>query len=117
MDALAFWEAPPAFVMIERTADGLSWSLPWRVIIDGKRVGHVRRGQAVSFKVAPGLRSIQVCNGLGASRPVSVEVPSGERVMLFSRPRQWSFRPEATVVEQGPQKALRNVRMDLERVA
>ena len=116
MNVLTPWIPAAGFVMVHRGTGGIALPLPWRVIIDGKRVGYVRRREAVTFKVVPGLHRVQVFSGVAASGTLFVDVSEGERVLLHSRPRRWSFWPDATPVEETPQRHLRRVRIDLERV-
>ncbi|SEN74602.1 hypothetical protein [Actinacidiphila rubida] len=66
-------------------ADSYAQLRRYKVYVDGKRVGDIRRGESCSRSVAPGPHSVQVRISWCSSQVSSVEVSPGDRLRFICR--------------------------------
>ena len=54
----------------------------FEVVIDGSRVGALRRGESETFPITPGVHNVEMKISWFASPPLTVDVSTGETVWL-----------------------------------
>ena len=75
-----------SFISVRRGADGLQDRFrAYRLIIDGRQVGKLKRGQSVQIGVEPGRHSVQMTIDWCSSKTLDVDVAAGAQVSLLCR--------------------------------
>jgi hypothetical protein len=76
-----------AILVVERDVKGARDKLrAYKIFVDGRRVGSVRRGGTRETTVEPGVHVVQLRIDWCSSREVEVEIPDGGRSVLRCRP-------------------------------
>ncbi len=74
-------------VVMQRHASAIvdSWEA-YRVFIDDREVGKIKKGRREAFPVKPGKHVVQLRKDWMKSRPLQINVPEGGMVNLFCEP-------------------------------
>ena len=75
-----------SFISVRRGKDGLQDRFrAYRLIIDGRQAGKLKRGQCVQIGVEPGRHSVQMAIDWCSSKILDVDVAAGAQVSLLCR--------------------------------
>ncbi|GAA0247601.1 hypothetical protein [Cryptosporangium japonicum] len=82
-------EKPAARLVVTRTASSARdiWRR-YRVEVDGRRIGTLKRGQSLTVDLSPGSHRVQALIDFEGSHPLEVNVPPGEEARLVVEPSE-----------------------------
>ena len=76
-----------ALLRVTRLRDGITGALlPFRILVDGRVVGRVKRGEVVEIVIPPGEHRVQVTQSGVSSREWGLDVGPGEVGSFVCRP-------------------------------
>lgn len=98
-------------IVIHRHAEG--WQdrfRAYRILLDGRPVAKIKRGESYEFPVAPGEHTILLTSAWYSSRPAHVELRKGERATFVCGPGgKFGDGPGTTVFSPGSYIALERI--------